>query len=171
MKVPASLPHPDAQFVTAALGWLELGLPSEAAMELRRIAAAYQTNPEVLEVRWQICAAAQDWETALAVAETLVERAPERDSGWVHRAYSLRRVKSGGLQAAWDALQPASELFPTNAIIPYNLACYAAQFGRLDEALAWLRKAMRVAEDAVSIKTMALADDDLRPVWDRIRQM
>jgi hypothetical protein len=54
-------------------------------------------------------------------------------------------------------------------MIPYNLACYAAQFGRLEEAWQWLHKAMAAAGDTQHIKRMALADADLQKLWERIR--
>jgi hypothetical protein len=80
-------------------------------------------------------------------------------------------VKGGGLQAAWQALRPAFEKFPKADIIPYNLACYAAQSDRLDEAWEWLHKAMEAAGDVDRIKKRAAADPDLQPLWERIRQL
>ena len=41
------------------------------------------------------------------------------------------------------ALRPAFEKFPKVSVIPYNLACYACQMNKLDEARVWLRRAMR----------------------------
>ena len=105
------------------------------------------------------------------VAERLTSKAPERASGWLHRAYALRRVKQGGLAQAWEALRPAYEKFPDVSIIPYNLACYAAQLGRTEEGWEWLHKAMQAAGDIDQIKLMALKDSDLEPLWDRIREL
>src|SRR5437867_9680706 len=165
------LEPPDTHHLQAAIGWLELGNPAEAGEEIARLRAEALDHPDVLEVRWAICAAGPSWEAALAVAEKLVEVAPERCSGWVQRAYALRRVKHGGLQLAWAALRPAFDKFPKASVIPYNLACYAAQFGRLDEAWDWLHKAMEAAGDVSKIKERALADADLQPLWDRIRAL
>ncbi len=167
----SELQPPNTHFLLAAIGWLELGLPAEAALELKKVSAAFQDHPDVLEARWRVCAALSDWVAATQIAETLVRQAPERDSGWVHRAYSLRRAPGRGLQAAWDALLPAREKFPKSPIIPFNLACYAAQFGRLDEAWDWLHQAMEAAADVDLIKKMALADDDLQALWERIRAL
>jgi tetratricopeptide (TPR) repeat protein len=164
-----NLEPPATHHLSAAIGWLELGNPSEAANELARLAPEWLDHPDVLEVRWQICAAQRSWEAALPLAERLLALAPDRSSGWLHRAYALRRVKSGGLSAAWDALRPAFEKFPKVPLIPFNLACYAAQLGRLDDAWEWLHKAMEAAGDVAFIKAMALADSDLEPLWERIR--
>jgi Flp pilus assembly protein TadD len=165
------LEPPHSHHLRAASGWLDLGNHVEAGEEIARIAPEFLRHPDVLEVRWAICAAGKSWEAALAVAEMLISVAPDRSSGWVHRAYALRRVKHGGLQLAWAALRPAFEKFPREEVIPYNLACYAAQFGRVDEAWEWLQKAIQAASDASRIKQRGLADPDLQPLWDRIREL
>jgi tetratricopeptide (TPR) repeat protein len=146
-----------------------LGNLAEAVEEIAKITTASLLKPDVLEVRWAICAAGGSWEAALELADILVDRAPDRESGWIHRAYSVRRVQGGGLQKAWEALRPALEKFPDTPLIPYNLACYAAQSGRLDEAWEWLHRAMETAGNTDKIKQMGLSDSDLEPLWDRIR--
>ena len=70
----------------------------------------------------------------------------------------------GGLQKAWDALRPAVELFPDEALVPYNLACYACQLGNLDGGRHWLSRAFETATKRklrANFKAMALADADL----------
>ena len=165
------LEPPNTHHLRAAIGWMELGNHVEAGEEIARIGPEFVEHPEVLDVRWAICAAGRSWDAALSVAEILVRVAPERSSGWVHRAYALRRVRHGGLQLAWAALRPAFEKFPKEEVIPYNLACYAAQSGRLDSAWDWLHKAMEAAGDVKVIKERAMQDSDLQPLWDRIRQL
>src|SRR5882672_8507563 len=165
------LEPPNTHHVRAAIGWMELGNPAEAGEEIARITPEFVEHPDVLDVRWSICAAGRSWDAALSVAETLVRVAPERSSGWVHRAYALRRVRHGGLQLAWAALRPAFDKFPKEEVIPYNLACYAAQTGRLDAAWDWLHKAMEAAGDVKAIKERALHDGDLQPLWERIREL
>ena len=43
--------------------------------------------------------------------------------------------------------------------------------GRLDEAWEWLHKAMAAAESVNRIKQMALADPDLQPLLERIKDL
>ena len=160
---------PESHFVNAALGWLDLGLPTEAAKELDHLSDILQRHPDVLEVRWAITAAERQWERALKVATDLLEAAPGRPAGWLHRAYALRRVSPEGVRQAWNALLPAAERFPKEVLIPYNLSCYACQLDRLSEARVWLRRALKVGKRE-RIKQMALQDDDLRPLWDEIRE-
>ncbi len=165
-----SLGPPDTHFLSAAVGWCELGSIAEAKAELERITPALRFHPEVLEVRWLLHAQEKNWEEGLTVAGKLVEVAPQRSSGWLHRAYALRRVARGGLQAAWEVLLPAAEKFPEEPTIAYNLSCYACQLGRLDQARQWLHRAVEVAGKS-KIKFMALNDDDLAPLWEEIRNL
>ena len=165
-----ALEPPDSHHLRAAIGWLELGNHVEAGIEISRIAPEKLDHPDVLEIRWSVCAAGQSWDAGKSVAEKLVERAPERASGWIHRAYSIRRSKDGGLEKAWDVLRPAFERFPEEPIIPYNLACYAALFERADEAWDWLLKAAAVSRDKKTIKHMALADPDLAVLRIRVQR-
>lgn len=161
------LEPPDTHHLSAAIGWLELGNPAEARLELEHIAAALRKHPDVLEAEWRIHAENRDWAAALPVAHNLVKLAPRRVSGWLHFSYALRRVPEGGLEAAWNALLPAYEKFPKEATVIYNLACYACQMGRLPEARKWLLRALK-AGDRDRIKSMALNDDDLKPLWPEI---
>jgi uncharacterized protein HemY len=161
------LEPPDCHHVSAAIGWLELGNAGEAEVELRRVSAANARQPDVLEVRWAIHAECKDWDAGLAVARDLVAAAPERVTGWLHQAYALRRVKAGGLRAAWDALLPAAERFREEATVAYNLACYACQMQQFEGAREWFRQALERGGKE-QIKAMALADTDLQPLWEEI---
>jgi predicted Zn-dependent protease len=164
------LEPPNTFHLSAASGWMELANLPEAWEELRKIPPALQNHPAVLEMRWQLHAQAKDWDQALEVAQVLVAYHPDRAQGWIHRAYAMRRAKAGGLQDAWDALLPAIQLFPDESVIPYNIACYAAQLGKVDEAWTWLQSAMNVG-GAGPMKRMALADSDLEALWDRLRKI
>ncbi|MBI2946193.1 MAG: tetratricopeptide repeat protein [Verrucomicrobia bacterium] len=162
------LEPPDTHFLSAAIGWIELGDCNEARAELARIAPAFQNHPDVLQVNWLIAASEQNWKVALDVARTLIQTQPDRSSGWLHQAYALRRVQDGGLQAAWEALLPVADQFPEEPTIPYNLSCYACQLGRLEDARTWLRRALDRG-DRSGIKLMALSDPDLKPLWTEIK--
>jgi Flp pilus assembly protein TadD len=165
-----NLEPPDTHYFFAAIGWLELGNVVEARAELAQVSRAQQEHPDVLEVRWSIAAEQKSWEEALQVAQTLLQRAPKRPSGWLHQAYALRRVPGGGLQRAWQALLPAFDLFPKELLISFNLSCYACQMGQLDVARDWLQRAV-AAGDKEQIRAMALKDADLEPLWDEIRKL
>ena len=158
---------PDSHHLKAAEGWVELGNPAEARAELARISERLQNHREVLELRWVIAAAEQDWPAALAVARTAILAHPNSSFGLIHQAYALRRTPDGSLQAAWDALFPAMEKFPREAIIPYNLACYACQMAQVDHARILFTRALATG-NRDEIKQMALNDPDLQPLWKEI---
>jgi len=157
----------DVHRVNAALGWLGLGDLAEARAELDAVAPAQQSHPAVLEARWLLFAHEKNWRDALAVAEREVAVVPDMAAGWLHRAYAIRRVEGGGLAQAWNALLPAIEKFPDEAVISYNLSCYACQMNRLTEARAWLHRAIKTGGKDV-MKKMALEDEDLKPLWAEI---
>lgn len=165
----SKLEPPDVHALTAALGWIELGNPREAIGELDHISPANQAHPGVLDMRWVALAELKRWDEALAVGEKLVDVAPGNVSGWLHRAYALRRVTGGGLPQAWEALLPAAEKFPRQLLVAFNLACYACQMQRLGDARHWLRRAMEIGDEEKVI-AMALADADLKPLWSELRK-
>ena len=164
------LEPPDSHHLSAALGWLGLGNPAEARAEFERLDPQWRKHPDALEVEFAIHAAREDWVAALPVAHNLVRVAPRRVSGWLHFAYALRRVPEGGLEAAWNALLPAYEKFPQEPNVSYNLACYACQMGRMPEAREWLQRALQAGKRE-EIKSMAMDDDDLKPLWPEIEKL
>ncbi len=165
------LEPPHVHFLNAALGWLELGNPEEAQEEIARIEPMLLAHPQVLEARWQICAALKSWDGAAEIAELLLRIVPESHIGWLHWAYALRRARNGGLEKARNALRPAYDLFPNISLIPYNLSCYSAQLGSMEESWEWFQKALGVAENPQELRQMALADADLKPIWEKIRAL
>src|SRR6266436_1193224 len=112
----ADLEPPDTHYVSAAIGWLELGNLVEAREE--------------------------NWEEALQLARELIHAAPGRSSGWLHQSYALRRVPDGGVKKAWAALLPIFDRFPKEPIISYNLSCYACQMQLMEAARVWLKRAL-----------------------------
>ena len=163
---------PQVHYISAAIGWLELGNLSEAKAELERIGPEFRDYPEVLEARWLICAEEQKWEEGLQIARALLEGAPEWPTGWLHQAYALRRVPEGSVKQAWTALLPAFDKFPKEPIICYNLSCYACQMNQLDAARVWFKRAIVIGgkKRKEKIKQMALEDSDLRALWDEIKE-
>jgi predicted Zn-dependent protease len=163
MPAPFALSRSALLHLKAAEGWVELGSPAEALIELESVGELERGQPPVLEMFWRVYCAWNKWQPAYEVAERLVERFPDEPAGWIDRAYALRRMKGGGLPAAFDALLPALKRFPFEPVIPYNLACYCAQMARIVEAQDWLEQAM-VVGDRKRLRRMALADPDLAPL-------
>src|SRR5947209_632511 len=100
MRLNKKLAPPDCHFVDAAIGWLELGSPSEALNELSRVSDRVQREPLVLETRWQILARTERWQESLPVAQMFCEATPGVPQPWLHQAVSLYRLSR--TQEAWD---------------------------------------------------------------------
>lgn len=157
-----SLSEQDRQHLDAAEGWLGLGDHASANEELEQITPEFRAHPKVLALRMDINWKAKNWEAVVELGGAVVKASPKNSFGWIGRSYALHELKR--TQEAYDLLLPATDKFPKNATVPYNLACYCAQLNRLDEAEEWLKKAMAINEPHV--KSMAIDDPDLKPLWD-----
>ena len=161
------LPPEDLHHLRAAEGWLELGDHLSASEELDKIPSSLSDCPQVLMLRWQVYARARHWESAYEIANALVKMVPDEPVGWIHRSYVLHEQRR--TQEAWDQLLPAWERFPVEPTIAYNLACYACQLGRLQEAWTWLERAFAMDDSQSRIfRREALEDPDLQPLRDKL---
>ena len=158
---------PASHYLLAAQGWTELGNYLEAEAELRQLPEALRAHPQVLTVRHELYAKTARWELAAEVAGILVESFADQAGPWVSLAYATRRKPGGGIPQARDILTRALALFPSEAIIVYNLACYECQLGNETAALARLEQA-RALGGKSAIRQMALVDADLKPLWPTI---
>jgi len=165
VRMTPPLQHPDSMHLRAAQGWFELGNHVEASRELEMISAQNRAHPAVLEVRWAIYAAAKKWEAALDIAATFIQLAPQYPFGWLHRSFALHELKRTA--EARDNLLIALDKLPGESILPYNVACYECQLGRLEQAKHWLEKAFKMG-NARRMKLAALEDPDLEPLWKEI---
>jgi tetratricopeptide (TPR) repeat protein len=159
------LSNPDRFQIEAAEGWLMLGNPIEANEELEKISPENRRHPAALSVRWQVYAAAEWWEAAWVVSKVLCEVLPDSPEAWICQANTVRKYK--GVREALDVLQIAHKRFREHAVVLYNMACYASQVARFEEAGRWLTEAFR-AEDGIALKVAAVYDPDLRPLWEKV---
>jgi len=124
--------------LSAAQGYLELGMFLDADTELDNIEPELRHAPEVLEVRAQLYSALGKLELMLVVTNALVRHDPDNVQWTVWRAFATRRAQS--LEAARSILLEAVERHPEAAIFHYNLACYECQLGELEVAKSRSRK-------------------------------
>lgn len=146
--------------ITAAEGYIELGMPLEANEELEQIDAAQRSHTEVLALRLKIYSALKKWELMQTVAKRLALIEPEKIQWTVSWAYATRRAES--IEAARLILMDAVERMPEVAVFHYNLACYECQLGNVEEAKSRLKRAFEL-EPRYRFK--ALDDEDLEAVW------
>lgn len=153
----------DARHLQAAEGWLGLGDADSATDELEEITLAEQTHPAVLQVRYAIYAKSERWDMAADIAEKLAPLVPDKAGTWINLAYATRRKTGGGIPGAKKILLAAHARFPTDCVIPFNLACYCTQLQEFDQAEQWLKKAATI--DEKTVRKMAADDPDLMPLW------
>jgi tetratricopeptide (TPR) repeat protein len=163
-----SLPLHDQRHLDAAEGWLGLGDPLAATEELDQISPGWRGHPLVLEVTYRIFAETKQWESSVPIARIMVRLLPDHPWGHFHLAFALHELKR--TREAYDTLVPVADIFPTEWLMRFNLACYACQLGHLPEALRWLKQAMSVA-GRENVRRLALADQDLQPLWPAIREL
>ena len=162
------LEPPDNHHLNAAEGWLGLGNTAEAENELTKLSLAVLSHPEVLRIKYHLYEKTKRWERAAETAQVLCQIVPEAPFGWIHLAYALHELKR--TREAYNVLLPIVDRFGEEYVIRYNLACYSCQLGELDESRAWLKKAIALI-GADTIKEMASADPDLRPLKGEIQQI
>lgn len=141
-------------------GFLDLRMPDRAGAELDAIPAEHQRRPDVQRLRLRLLIDRHDWPAARELAQSLRDSNPKACESWIQLAYTTRRARS--LADAQVVLSEAVRRFPDVSVIRFNLACYACQSGRLDEARRYLHQAFILDR---SYREAALEDEDLRPLW------
>ncbi|HEY8240182.1 MAG TPA: hypothetical protein VIH35_01985 [Kiritimatiellia bacterium] len=141
-------------------GFLDLKLPVRAQAELDGIHNAFRNHTPVMECRLRLAMAQEDWAEAVQYARRLATREEKRPDYFVLLAYATRRAE--GIEPAEFILKEAQLRFPEVAAIAFNLACYACQSGRNDQAMEHLHHAFKLDP---AYKRLALEDEDLTPLW------
>jgi lipopolysaccharide biosynthesis regulator YciM len=145
--------------LVTAVGFAELSLFQDAVQELEELPDKLKEVAIVLATWLEVYQRWQKWSEASSVAQRLAEMEPDEANWPLALAYAVRR--SRGLVFAQEILKQAGEKFPDCATIHFNLACYAAQLGDLDEARQRLRRAIQLDQAfAALVKT----DPDLKPI-------
>ena len=152
--------------VLASSGYLELGMLDDAALTLEEIAQEDKTRSEVFGARVAVYLAAEKWDMATIVATHLIKIEPENSGWWINLAYATRRCE--GIVSAEAILLRSRELHHDNAVIEFNLACYASVACRFEEAKERLKRAVELDRQ---LQKLAIDDEDLRPLWDWIADL
>jgi tetratricopeptide (TPR) repeat protein len=153
--------HPGLERAT---GYLELGLYSEVLEELSQLPDPLLLSEAALGLRVEVARQKEHWEDMLIASQTFVTQHPENAGAWVAQAFAARRAHS--IDSAEKILLEARPHFPKEAIIPFNLGCYAALLGRLDDARQLVLKAISMDPDCLAL---ARQDPDLIALRDFFR--
>jgi predicted Zn-dependent protease len=158
--------HEDEVHIRAAEGWLGLGSHVEARKELAELKPAIRSCKPVLKLRWQVEAKAGNWEECVELARTVIQLSPEESWGWIHNSYALHELRR--TEEAYSQLAEVSRNFKDEPLVFYNLACYCAQLGQLQEAEQFLDQAMQLSPDPEALRSDAKQDSDLRPLFRKL---
>lgn len=143
----------------AAQGYMELEMPGEALGELDALSAAEQESEPVLQMRLFILLRGRIWEPAMEVCECLREIFPECPTGYIHGAFCLHELGRTAEAKALLLSGPAD--LAREATYFYNLGCYDAVLGNLEEATEHLRTSFRMDN---KFREIAKYDPDLKSV-------
>ena len=147
----------------AAQGYMELEMPAEALAELDDLPADEQELEDVLQMRLFILLRGRIWEPALEVCAQLRELFPECTTGYIHGAFCLHEL--GRTAAAKEILLSGPSCLAKEATYFYNLGCYDAVLGNLEEAITNLKTSFQMDD---KFRAIAKYDPDLKSVSDRI---
>ena len=149
--------------LTAAQGWVELGDFNSAYEETEEISHEHKNHPEVLHFRFYCFLQAKKFDACHDVGLALTKIAPNWTLSWLAYCNAIHWL--GDSEKAYKVLHPISTEHPKDWGIKYDLACYAAQTDRIEEARTLLEAALDLCPDANRQKLIALEDPDLGPLW------
>jgi predicted Zn-dependent protease len=144
------------RLLIAAQGYSELGLPDLALSELDLIPDAHKSEAIVVETRLSVLMQAKRWKDALPYGRELCALTPEKSTGFIHSAFCLHEL--GNTLAARDVLLNGPESLKAEATYHYNLACYEAKLGNLDQARSHLDVSFAMDK---KLREYAMDDPDL----------
>lgn len=147
------------------MGYLQLGMPLDAGEEIGKLPAAMRESRAAMEVCALIHLETGAWQLLREVGGHLTRQWPGEGTHWIWLAYGTRRCRS--LMEAEQCLLDALSHCGSEPMIHFNLACYAAQLGHLDQARERLQQARALDP---GILTLALGDPDLEALWPELRQ-
>ena len=145
------------RLLVASQGYSELGLPELALAELDLLPEDVATSPLGIESRLSVLMQAKRWKPALGVGRELCRVAPDKTAGFIHTAFCLHEM--GKSREALEVLSSGPAALKAEPTYHYNLACYAAALGNIEEARAHLNVSFAMDK---SLKDYARTDPDLK---------
>lgn len=145
----------------AAQGYIELEMPDEALRELDALSKEDQEREEVLQMRLFVFMRERDWDKALGVCALIRDTYPNCMTGFIHGAFCLHEM--GRTQEAKDILLQGPEVLLSEATYHYNLGCYDAVLGNLEDARKHLKMSFQMDK---KFREIAKYDPDLKAVHD-----
>jgi len=149
--------------ILAAQGYVELSLYPEARLQLAALPAEAFLRVDVIELSMLCLMGERYWQEALVLSSKLRELEPYEPGGYIHAAYCLHEL--GRTAEALQVLAQGPSALRTKPVYYYNLGCYMAKLGQVDEALELLAQSFEMDG---SLRHHARKDPDLSALRDRI---
>jgi predicted Zn-dependent protease len=149
------------QIVRMAEGYSELGMLDEALEHLDQLDVEFQDQFAVLRMRVDILLRKRDWKDALRLALRICSMHPDEPYGYVHAAFCLHEL--GRTAEAKQTLLDGPACLLDEAVYYYNLACYDAILGNLEQARVYLHASFRLDK---TFRDLAKSDPDLKQMRD-----
>jgi tetratricopeptide (TPR) repeat protein len=143
--------------LTAAQGYLELGMPAEALVELDNLPESMAGHAEILQLKLVILMQLRSWEAGAGLCQQLRDLFPQITVGYVHGAFCLHEM--GRTKEAKALLLSGPAALLREATYHYNLGCYEAVLGNVEEAMQYLRTSFAMDHN---FRIIAKRDPDLR---------
>jgi tetratricopeptide (TPR) repeat protein len=142
--------------IEAAQGYLVLGMFAHARKEIDQLPAALHARGDVLEVLALSLMGESKWKEALVVASDLCLLQPDEPGGYIHKAYCLHEL--GRTAEALQVLLSGPEALKRKSEFYYNVGCYHARLGQIDDAMRMLQKSFEIKP---TLRNSARRDPDL----------
>ncbi len=142
--------------ILAAEGYIELGLHSEARVELSHLPTESADRADVIELIVLCFMGEKRWAEGLALTQKLRELEPDEPGGYIHAAYCLHEL--GQTHEALDLLARGPAVLRTKPVYYYNVGCYLACLGQDEKALQLLEQSFEMDG---SLRSHARKDPDL----------
>ena len=147
------------RILLAAQGYLELGMAGDALAELDGLPAAYRRRSDVLKLRVSVALHARRWKAGLAASRRLCAVEPDETIGFIHAAFCLHEL--GRTEEARNVLLHGPSSLLNEATYYYNMGCYNARLGQLEDAQNYLRMSFSLDR---KLRGFARCDPDLKEV-------
>jgi predicted Zn-dependent protease len=142
--------------LTAAQGYLELDMPREALQELNELSEDLKSHAEIFQLKLVILMRMKEWEQGAELCRKMIARFPKLSIGYIHGAFCLHEL--GRTAEAKSLLISGPSSLLREATYHYNLACYEAVLGNLDEAKQYLQASFSMDHH---FRAIAQRDPDL----------
>ncbi len=143
----------------SACGYAELGMDRESMAELNSIPKTQQDRPEVLQLRLHHLMLRNSWKRALTLSRKLCRVAPDCGAGFLHAGFCLNQL--GRTEDARRILLKGPPALRREPIYYYNLGCYEALLGHLQDAARYLERSFQMDSH---FRAIAKKDPDLKMV-------